>query len=380
MDEAANTTSQLAQLIIVSFISLAAVIGFAAAAHALLSLPMRRTERVRLFLNTLESAIKQGRPIEETLISLANSRDMSMGVRFHVLTAWLEQGVTLAEALEKTPRFLPPQVTATLLTGRSIGSLEKVIPACRQLLKDANSRVRGAINYLVVVTFVVTPLSIIVAWLFQYLVLPKLHEVAIGFPADWRNGLWFLPSAGNTFLIVQTTLLGLLWAAVVAYVWNSRTTGRMSLVQRFHYWIPWRRNRLQRDFSTLLAIMLDCGVGEAQALALAADSTVNTVFRHRAQRAVNNLKQGQKLTAAVASIDDSGEFAWRMSNAIHGGGFLRALAGWHESLDAKAFQQEQAAGHVITTALVIWTGVFVGAVAISVFGLLISIVDAGVLW
>ena len=80
-------------------------------------------------------------------------------------------------------------------------------------------------------------------------------------------------------------------------------------------------------------------------------------------------------------MDDSGEFGWRLANAIHGrDGFLPALAGWHESLDAQAFQQEQAAAHGVTTALVLWSGLFVGAVVVSVFMFLISIIDAGVLW
>lgn len=88
-----------------------------------------------------------------------------------------------------------------------------------------------------------------------------------------------------------------------------------------------------------------------------------------------------KLTQAVQSLDDSGEFAWRLANAVHGHtGFLQALAGWHESLDAKAFQQEQAAAHGITSALVLWSGLFVGAVTISVFTLLISITDTAILW
>jgi hypothetical protein len=80
-------------------------------------------------------------------------------------------------------------------------------------------------------------------------------------------------------------------------------------------------------------------------------------------------------------MDDSGEFAWRLANAAHGRtGFLQALAGWHESLDAKAFQQEQAAAHGLTSALVLWSGLFVGAVAISVFMFLTSLTSSAVLW
>jgi type II secretory pathway component PulF len=138
---------------------------------------------------------------------------------------------------------------------------------------------------------------------------------------------------------------------------------------------------MQRDFSSMLAILLDSGVSEPEAVALAADCAANGVFRRRAARAVDALKQGQKLTQAVQAMDDSGEFGWRLANALHGdAGFLPALAGWHESLDAKAFQQEQAAAHGITTALVLWSGLFVGTVVVSVFMFLISLINEGNLW
>jgi len=131
----------------------------------------------------------------------------------------------------------------------------------------------------------------------------------------------------------------------------------------------------------LLAILLDSGVPEGDALRLAAESVVNEVFRRRLARAQAGLAGGMKLTEAVASLDDTGEFRWRLNNALHAhSGFLRALTGWHESLDAKAFQQEQAAAHVVTSALVLANGLIVGIVVTGVFSALISITNAGVLW
>jgi type II secretory pathway component PulF len=114
---------------------------------------------------------------------------------------------------------------------------------------------------------------------------------------------------------------------------------------------------------------------------LAAECTANKIFRRRAAHTVDGLKQGMKLTEAVQAMDDAGEFRWRLTNAFHAhSGFLQALAGWHEALDAKAFQREQAAAHGITTALVLWSGFFVGTVVVSVFMFLVSIINAGVLW
>ena len=176
-------------------------------------------------------------------------------------------------------------------------------------------------------------------------------------------------------------MLLLLWLAAFIYIAGPRVAFWFPVLDRLYFHLPWRRKRMQRDFSTLLAILLDSGVPEPEAVALAADGTANAVFRRRAARAVESLRQGVNLTQAVQSMDDSGEFAWRLANAAHGHtGFLQALAGWHESLDAKAFQQEQAAAHGVTSALVLWSGLFVGAVAISVFMFLISLTSSAVLW
>ena len=81
-----------------------------------------------------------------------------------------------------------------------------------------------------------------------------------------------------------------------------------------------------------------------------------------------------KLDDAVRRFDDTGEFHWRLANAVHArGGFLDALRGWHEALDAKAFQQEETATHTITSGLVILNGLVVALIATAMFGILIAI-------
>ena len=350
-------------------------------AHFLLTLPMRRAERARFFLDMLESAIEQGRPLEETLISASQTGDMALGVRFHLLAAWLERSLRLNDALAKVPRFLPPQITAMLMAGQRIGDMRKVLPACRQLLKDAVSQTRGAISYLVILTFVISPLGMAVFAVFRVFVLPKFKEVVGAGMGGDIMGIRFLDKYGAAFLLLQFGLLLLLWLAAAIYIGGPRVAFWFPALDRLYFHLPWRRKRMQRDFSTLLAVLLDAGVPEPEAVALAADGTANTVFRQRADRAVESLKQGVKLTQAVQSMDDSGEFAWRLANAVHGHtGFLQALAGWHESLDAKAFQQEQAAAHGLTSALVLWSGLFVAGLAISAFMFLTSLTNSAVLW
>jgi type II secretory pathway component PulF len=124
----------------------------------------------------------------------------------------------------------------------------------------------------------------------------------------------------------------------------------------------------------MLAVLLDAGVPEAEAVSLGAEATANEICRRRAQRVIAALQQGATLLDAVRAFDDTGEFHWRLANAAHAhGGFLGALRGWHAALDAKAFQQEETATHVLTSGLVILNGIVVGLIAIGMFGMLVML-------
>lgn len=355
-------------------------------ASYLLSLPMRRQERARFFLDLLETALKHGQPVEQTLVEMSNCRDDTLGVRFHLLAAHLEKGVRLEEALQKVPRLLPLQVVAMLRAGAQLGDLRKVLPACRRLLQDAQSNVRGAASYLVVVAFVLSPLAVFIFNMLAIYVFPKFNYI-MEYMAGARAPLFGLVSHSMHWLMLAQAILfcALLLAAFI-YIGGPRVTRWFKfrgfpLADWIAWRVPWKHKRMQRNFSAMLGVLLDSGLPESDAVRLAADCTANEIFRRRAARVITALQRGVKLTEAVQALDDSGEFRWRLTNAAHArGGFLRALAGWHESLEAKAFQQEQAAAHVVTSALVVANGALVALVAIAVFTALISIINAAAQW
>ena len=159
---------------------LAAIAAFIFLIHFLFSLPMRRMERARLFLDLIEDTLKRDRSVEEMIISLANSRDRTVGLRFHLLAAYLEGGLKLGEALGKAPRFLPPQMIAMLRTGEKLGDLKKVLPACREILQDRPAAVRSAMHYLIFVVLLFSPVFILVVTMTMVFVIPKFREVAGG--------------------------------------------------------------------------------------------------------------------------------------------------------------------------------------------------------
>jgi type II secretory pathway component PulF len=356
--------------------------------YFLLTLPMRRNERARMFLDLLELGLQQGRTPKAAAMEIPAGRDASLGKRAHFLSGYLQSGMRLSEGLALVPRLLPPQVRAMLQAGERIGDVGKVLPACRQLLRDSLSQVRGAINYLVLLAFCITPLTLVVPMIFSAKVLPQFNQIFKGMGGHGELPAFsqFVFSQGSLFFMLQAAFLGFLWLLLFAYVGGPRLQrwleGLVPGVPDWVFWqLPWRRKRLQRDFSSVLAVLLDAGMPESEAVGLAAESTANGAVVKRAARAQSQLARGVRLPDALRVMDDAGELQWRLSNALHQrGGFRRALTGWHEALDAKAFQLEQTAAQVATTSLVLMNGVIVACIVIAVFLMLINLIFEASLW
>ena len=355
---------------------------FSLVMHFLLSLPMRRRDRSLFFLDLAETVLQRGQPVEQAIVSAAENHDRAMGVGFFLVAAHIESGDRLGEALGKVPGFLPPQVNAIIRAGEKLGDLKKVLPACREVLRIAPDTVRTTMHYMVAILLIFAPVAIGMICLISVLVLPKFKEVAAGMGVP----LWPLTAFvfGNTFWLVafELVIFLALSAVVLIYIGGPRVIRwfqfrSIPIVDWITWQVPWKQKKLLRTFSAMLAVLLDGGVPEAEAVRLAGDCTANEICRRRVQRVTAGLGQGVKLDDAVGAFDDNGEFHWRLTNAIHArGGFLNALRGWHEALDAKAFQQEEATAHAVTSGLVILNGVVVGLIVTAVFGLLITIINA----
>jgi type II secretory pathway component PulF len=364
----------------------ALVFGLFYLIYYLFSLPMRRREQTRLFLDLIERGLQHGQSIEQTIVGLARSGDRSLGDRFRILARRMEQGIGFAQAIQLPPEFLPAETVAMLKAGAEAGDVAKVLPACREASRDGVEEVWKAQHYLALLAFVVTPAWAVVFTMLMVFVVPKLRMIAQDMGAEWP--FWLTALVGQRFWLIAAEILLVLgfWFLALLYIggprwwaWFARSFPRSvpGLVWR----LPWRRKRMQRAFSATLAVLLDAGMPEARAVILAAEAADNEPFTRRARAAVAELERGVSLTEALRQLDSAGEFRWRVANAARSGhGFRAALAGWHEALAARAFQQEQTAAQLLTTGLLLFNGLLVGVLAAGLFQMLTNLVDAGTLW
>ena len=405
---------------------LAPVVLAAYAVFCAFSTPLRRQERARVFLDLLEAGFRQGQRPERALVQAAQTYDRSLGRSFQKLAARLREGVRLSQALEEFPSLLPSQIAALMRVGEELGDLRKVLPACRSLLRDAQSQTRNGFNYLVITCLVIMPIMPILIWMLNTVIFPKFIDILYGYdqpvPAVtllvMRIGYWvagvqlaislslcfwvgFYVRGPRAYGYLKVDGQKAPWPILRKPVWDTTGYSSGSLLTMFRikinlpgpwsFWppisqrlaplrdrllfaLPWRRRRLQRDFCATLSLLLDSGTPEGAAVALAAEATASHVFIGRARRALADLAAGKPLQEALRRFDSAGEFSWRLANATaHPEGFLPALSGWMEALEAKAFQQEQTASQLITTGLVLCNGVVVGLMAAGIFTVLISL-------
>ncbi len=301
-----------------------------------------------------------------------------MGVQFYLVAAHIEDGSRLGDALKKVPRFLPPNISVILRAGEKLGDLKKVLPACRENLRSPSDIIQGLIHYMVLVLVLFAPICAWVIWVVSAFVIPKFKDVAAGMGVKLWPLSYFVFNFTPQIILFEAFVSFLLFLMMVMYAGGPGLIGKFQfrnfpLVDWIAWRIPWKQKRLQRTFSAMLAVLLDGGVPEVAAVRLAGDATANEICRRRTARVIAAMEQGTKLDEAVRIFDGSGEFHWRLTNATHSsGGFLSALHGWHESLDAKALQQESVAAQVVTSGLVIMNGLIVALIATGMFGILVA--------
>ena len=381
-----HTFASSPEFLIATLVPLASWVVFICLVYFTLRAPLRRQGQACLFLDLLESGIREGHSPEQIVVEIADSGDHTLGRRFQKLAEYLRDGLRLGEALARVPGFLPSRVVAMLQTGEHANTFPAILAACRKTLTTGASRSLKLVNYIIILFVVLSPPALVTPSFIALVILPRFREIAEDFGATFPPVFGFFYE--HRFLVIRAQVVMLLMVCVVCAMYGRRTWLLRWLdpivkpiADRLIWKLPWRRKQLLRDFSAMLAILLDAHLPESNAVLLAASSTDNDVFIQRGDAILRKLQQGTPLTDAMAVLDDGGEFRWRLTNAIHGqNGFQAALAGWHEALDAKAFQQEQAVSQIVSTVLVILNGAFVGLVAVGVFQVLTSIVWKLSLW
>ncbi len=380
--------ASLPSLIMVIGTTLAAILTIGLICYGLyflISLPLRRQERARILIDLMELQENTDRDPAATIKELSQTQDPALGVRFHVLGAYLESGRSLAESLKCVPRLLPDSIRESLVVGEQLGSFRKILPVCQIQLRDAASTIQNVTRYLVLSLFLALP-TLLTVTIFSIQVWPKMMMIADDY------GVTPLPVVASfvdylpQVLLVIAIVYALLYLLALFYIGGPRLRGWLEngIVPITHgivLRIPWVRKRLLRNFSMMLSTLLDAGVPEAKALELAAHASANRALKRRVRRCIQSLEAGETLEQALQRLDSTPELAWRLRLAAkRSDGFKTALQGWWEWLHTKARLQEQTTAQWFSITMIFVHGLIAASLSISMFHVITSIIDQGTLW
>jgi len=364
----------------------APVVALAVIAYFLTTIPARRKEKNRLFLDLLLNAVRDGKSPEQAVIGIAETRESILGARFYLVAAYIEEGRSLLEALRLVPGYLPPGIIGFMETGKETGKLYEAIRAGQQALGRKLGRSGTAMHYAFVLIVMMLPFALLFLPFWQIFIWPKFRQIFADMEVPMPLFTTLVSDSAGWIALAYAAIAILAFILFYFYLSPPRLFKRRgnaggAMIDRVIYAIPWRRKRAQRDFSVALALLLESGVPEGKALVQAGESSGNRYLAWRSRRAARQLEQGTILAKAIHFLDDRGEFAWRLNNAIEArAGFMQALNGWHEALESEAWRAEETAAHFVSAIIILMNGAFVGAIISAVFLSLISVIDAGVLW
>jgi type IV pilus assembly protein PilC len=255
--------------------------------------------------------------------------------------------------------------------GHETGDVNMILPVAQENHRENGESVFSGLIYHVIVLSI----AVMIVGILMTYVIPKFKAIF----ADMLEPGEVLPEFTMLVLKISDTIKNNAAALFIPLllllgVWFY--CKKKGWLDAFWLLMPWRRKRLQRDYSRVLALLLDSGVPEEKAIELAAQSTSNRTIKKRARKVIAGLQSGMGLTEAIKLMDDSREFQWRLTNALQTDGkFVDSLSGWHQSLSARADRQHRSFASLIEATMILLLGLIIGSIMIGMFLPLIKLMD-----
>ena len=365
---------------------LVAMIGIGAVAYFVLSAPFRRIDCANLVVELNELAAATGRNPEDLFKQLGGLgvRGVPHARKFTRLNDLMQSGRSFIESLRGFHSLLPGEIFGAMELARNERGSQLLAKLSRAHLEDGVSRAQNSFKLFSSSLIILIPTTLMMSTGVFVFVLPKFKDVFYEMMGELPEITVFLMGWYETGLAMVIPTLLILFVAflTVAHLFGlsaSHDTGSLlnRLFGRLAWLMPWRRNRIKRNFIWIFCELLDNGVTEAEAIETAAAATKNSVVRGRAAKAANDLRNGQPLAKALRRFDRRADLAWRVENAGHGSAtFRETLEGWTNHLSALAYKQQQSAFYYAFTLLTLFNGLCVLCFALMILMPLAAMIES----
>ena len=343
-----------------------------------LSMSRPRAEEVTIFTADLALLLRTGARINDALELLATDADIGrMRSTAAALATSILSGESFGDAISRHPKIFPPIYVALVRAGETSGALATILEALATERERAETLSRRLTDTLRYPAFLLLAASGVLLF-FLLFVLPQFAGVFRDFNAKLDPMLVaFLGLSdllrSNSQAVATTLLVTLLggWLMLRQRAVRGPLVGRLARLPVVRSIMDSHRTSL---FCRNLSLMLSNGVRLMAALRILADAMAATGSVIRWSNVVDNVRQGSKLSDALAATEALPPTAIRTLRLGEESGQLPVLAGRiAEFYEAKLHRSLDRAIGIVGPLAIIVISVIVGGLIVSVMTALLSV-------
>jgi len=331
-----------------------------------------RLKKLAMFTRQFYILIETGTPIIDALIALEQQttdpawRKVIASVRGRV-----EEGTSLSEAMQRHPEFFDPIYHSLISAGEASGKLSPILEQLATLTRrqvNVRNNIVGALAYPCVLTLIAVSVLI----LLLTVVVPQFAEMFIMMDAPLPASTKFIVAIGESLTAYWWAFGGTLIAAIAGTMFWLRTERGRHAKDTACIRAP-MFGRIVRSISTariarFMGILLGSHLPLLESLNLLRQSTANVHYRGLINRAEDAVIKGEPvssgfsdatlITPSVYQAMRSGEASGRMAPS------LIQIA---DFMDEENEVIVRSLGSIVEPLILVFLGVIVGLVAMSMF-------------
>jgi type IV pilus assembly protein PilC len=337
-------------------------------------------EKFLIFNQQFVTLVRAGLPILKALDLLAERlTDAKLSTHIRSVRDEVRNGAMLSEAFARQGVF-PPIFVTSVLAGERSGSLAEVIERFITYQKLSLSVRKKLLLSLLYPALLVSLVFCLIVFLITYVV-PNFAGLYQSMQAQLPAPTLILIAIGTTARSYVLLGFGALVVAILGFRAWSRTPGGRETVDRALLRIPiagevWLKYQVAQ-FSRVLSTLLIGGIPLMQALATAADSLGTEVLKKVLVKATKLVQEGQSLSGALRVTKVFPSLSLDMIEVGESTGALPAmLASVAEFYEDDVSTRVTAALSLIEPVIMIFMGIFVAFVLISLYLPIFSLADS----
>ncbi len=336
---------------------------------------MIRSNQLISFAEDLAVLLKSGSDLDSSLGFMINSRSNGdIKPLITELRTKVRQGLLLSTALEEHQNVFDNFFIGMVRSGEASGQLANALEQLAQQL-EKNQELKNQINNALVYPAILAVAMAMSLVLVFAVILPKLTglfesfggELSLSAQAMLAVGQ-FVKNWGQTILVVISISVLLLYLLQEELKTTERINSmmmRIPFIKRLFGQIEFAR------FTSTLSSLLASGVSQTDALAIAAESFRQADSRKQIENAIVKVKEGQRLSQSIESIDGFGDlYAHSIESGERAGQLPATLGVLAQRLEKNFTRRAQSLASMVEPLLILVLGLVIGLIIYTVFSAL----------